>query len=168
MKRIAFLRQLRMIIKSKGSDSLVYIDETGFDAQCYRDHGWGFKGQKIHGERSGKRWHRTSLLLAQRGLERFAPMLFTGTCTAVLFNAWLEKFLVPQLKAGQTVIMDNAAIHKSQRTREIIESAACQLLFLPPYSPDFNPIEKTFGFLKRKRKHMTDCGNLDKLICSII
>lgn len=144
------------------------MDETGFDGKAYRLYGWSRKGQQITGERSGKRWQRTSLLLAQTGLTRFAPMLFSGTCDTVFFNKWLEKCLVPQLTPGQTVIMDNAAIHKSERGRQVLQEAGCELLFLPPYSPDFNPIEKTFGVLKRKRQLATSDTTIDQIIKDFI
>jgi transposase len=71
-----------------------------------------------------------------------APMVFNGSCNTELFNAWVEQFLIKELKRGQVVIMDNAAFHKSLKTKELIESVGCKLIFLPPYSPDLNPIEK--------------------------
>lgn len=92
-------------------------------------------GQKVYGERQGKRLKKTSLLLAQCQSQRFSPMLFEGTCDSQLFNTWLEQCLIPELKPGQTVVMDNAPIHKSQRTVELLEAANCHVLFLPPYSP---------------------------------
>ena len=162
------MRTLRQRIKEKGLKSIVYIDESGFDGSCYRSHGWAVKGKKVYSDRSGKRSKRTSLLLAQSGTHRFSPFLFEGTCHAALFNTWLERCLIPELKPEQTIIMDNAAIHKSLETRERIEAAGCHLLFLPPYSPDFNPIEKTFGVLKRKRPLMPENTTIDELVCSIL
>lgn len=70
-----------------------------------------------------------------------------------LFNYWLKNFLVKDLKPGQIIVMDNATFHKSEATQRIINSAGCELLFLPPYSPDFNPIEKFWANLKRKIKN---------------
>ena len=77
-----------------------------------------------------------------------APMTFEGYCDTLLFEAWVEQRLVPELSAGQVVVMDNASFHKSQRTQELIEKAGCRVLFLPPYSPDFNKIEKFWARLK--------------------
>lgn len=79
-------------------------------------------------------------------------MIFEGTCHSELFETWVEKFLIKELIPGQIVIMDNATFHKSAKTKELIEQAGCQLLFLPPYSPDLNPIEKFWAWLKRKIK----------------
>ena len=101
-------------------------------------------------------------------MKRFSPLLFSGTCTTALFNRWLEQSLIPALRPGQTVVMDNAAIHKSKETEQLIGKAGCELLFLPPYSPDFNPIEKTFGTLKKRRQFMPKDTTLDDVVCSIL
>jgi transposase len=95
-----------------------------------------------------------------------APMLFEGTCNTKTFNAWLNTFLAPHLRKGMTVILDNATFHKSAKTREILTKADCRVLFLPPYSPHLNPIEKTWATLERYRKyhaHLT----LDQLVRSV-
>ncbi len=137
---------------------MLYLDERGFDdRKNYQDSGWALIGKKIYGERSGNRFkRRESLLLARRGKELLSPMIFEGTCNKELFNEWLEKMLLPELKKykeKQVIIMDNASIHKNKKTREILERAGHILLYLPPYSPDFNPIEKIFGVIKRKMKN---------------
>ena len=76
-------------------------------------------------------------------------MVFNGSCNRNLFENWIEQFLIKELKPGQVVVMDNAAFHKSQRTKELIDSVGCKLIFLPPYSPDLNPIEKFWANMKR-------------------
>lgn len=157
-KRCDYLRNLREILKIVGSKNVVYLDESGFDdRKNYHDSGWAFKGKKIYGERSGNRFKkRQSLLLARRCKKLLSPMIFEGTCNKKLFNKWLEKMLIPEmekLEQKQVIIMDNASIHKNKKTREIIENAGHILLYLPPYSPDFNPIEKFFGVLKRIMKN---------------
>jgi transposase len=80
-----------------------------------------------------------------------APFLFDGTTDSSVFNLWLKRNLVPHLDPGMTVIMDNASFHKHPDTEIIIKSASCNLLYLPPYSPDLNPIEHDFANLKRRR-----------------
>jgi transposase len=77
-----------------------------------------------------------------------APCYFTGHCNADVFNSWIEQMFIPELQPGQTVILDNARFHQSTKTKELIEKAGCHLLFLPPYSPDYNPIEHRWFPLK--------------------
>lgn len=76
-------------------------------------------------------------------------MTYRGHCDTDLFEAWVERYLVPELCPGQIVVMDNASFHKSQHTQDLIEQAGCTVLFLPPYSPDFNKIEKFWARLKQ-------------------
>jgi transposase len=96
------------------------------------------------------RYTRESFIAAQRDAQILSPFCYRGTCDTALFNMWLKDFLIPELKPGQVVIMDNAAFHKSQETKSLIEEAGCRILFLPPYSPDLNPIELFWGNLKKK------------------
>ena len=90
-------------------------------------------------------------------------MLFDGTCTANIFNAWLENWLCPELNSSHVVIMDNASVHKSKKTREVIEKRGAKILFLPPYSPDLNPIEQTFGTLKKIRQY-NENKSIDEIV----
>lgn len=97
---------------------------------------------------------RESFIAALCQKKIIAPLAFKGTCNTTLFNEWVEKILTPELKPGQVVILDNAAFHKSERTKQLIEKSGCQLLFLPPYSPDFNPIETCWANIKRKIRNL--------------
>ncbi|ETZ05430.1 hypothetical protein K737_300131 [Holospora undulata HU1] len=78
-----------------------------------------------------------------------APRIFNGSCTTKVFETWGEQFLIKELKPGQGVVMDTAAFHRSQKTKDLIESFGCKVIFLPPYSPDLNPIEKFLANMKR-------------------
>jgi transposase len=129
------------------------VDESGFAPTAERQHGWAARGNKVYGLRSGNRRPRTSLIAALIGKKLAAPMLFDGTTNTAIFNQWLEEMLCPLLTANDVVVMDNAAFHKSQCTAELIAATGATLLFLPPYSPDIMPIEKTFGTLKRYRQY---------------
>jgi transposase len=95
-----------------------------------------------------------------------APFTFQGGCNAEVFNTWLKNILLPELPKGTTVVMDNAAFHKSARTKELIEGAGCFLLYLPTYSPDFNPIEHCWHTLKSRLKPLIqNCqSNMQKII----
>ena len=88
-------------------------------------------------------------ITAKQGKKLFAPILFEGSTDATLFNYWLKNHLFAELAQDSTIIMDNATFHKTALTRQLIEEAGHTLLFLPPYSPDFNPIEKDFAIIKR-------------------
>ena len=147
-KRRFFLKQIAQISKK----DILYIDESGIDEFAHREYGWAPKGEKVHGEISGKRYARESFIAAKCESKIIAPFCFTGTCDTMLFNTWLEHVLKPHLSRGQVIVMDNASFHKSEKTRSIIENMGCFLLFLPPYSPDLNPIEKFWANLKAKIK----------------
>src|SRR5437870_4691371 len=145
MKRMVFLRELRRLIPIYGADNVVYIDETGFRKHAYRPHGWALRGEKIYGDVSGCNRKNINLIMAQRCKQYLAPMLFEFSCDSLVVNAWLEQRLVPLLENPSIVIMDNAPFHKKKEISAILEKHGHVLLPLPPYSPDFNPIEKTFG-----------------------
>lgn len=152
IQRKAFLR-LRERYRRRGL-VLVYVDESGFARAVIRRYGHALRGQKIHGLRAGQSRPRTSLLAARIEGQGFdLPFLFEGTCTAAVFNRWLETWLTPRLTARHVVILDNAAFHKSATTRALIEQTGARLLFLPPYSPDLNPIEHDFANLKKRREY---------------
>ena len=94
-----------------------------------------------------------------------ASFYYRGTCDTLLFDLWVEKFLLSELQPGQTIIIDNAAFHKSQKTKELVESAVCKVLFLPPYSSDLNPIEIFWAnFKKLVRKNLEKVKNLSLAI----
>lgn len=131
------------------AEDLVYVDESGVDSYAYRTHGYAKKGEKIYGAVSGKRYGRESFVAGWCNKKILAPMCYQGTCTKVLFETWVEKVLIHELRPGQTVILDNATFHKSDKIQELIDKAGCRLLFLPPYSPDLNPIEHFWANLKR-------------------
>ncbi len=164
MKRMAFLRRLRELIPVYGSENIVYMDETGFRKEAYRPHGWTFKGEKIYGDVSGNNRKNINLIMAQNKKRKLAPMLFEFSCDSLLVNSWLEEQLMPELKKPSVVVMDNAPFHKKKDIAAILESHGHAFLPLPPYSPDFNPIEKTFGSLKKRRDFAPTGTSVDEII----
>lgn len=139
-------------ILNEPKENLVYIDESGIDTYLNNPWVYSIRGKQVYGEVSGKRYDRESFIAAKVGTEVIAPMCFKGTCNTEVFNIWIKNVLIPELKPGQIVIMDNATFHKSKKTKELIESVGCSILFLPPYSPDLNPIEKFWANLKARIK----------------
>ena len=132
----------------------MYIDETGIDHQIMKEHCWSAKGQPVVCEKAGKARGRTSLIAGLCNGKVIAPMCFEGHTNTEVFINWLEKVLIPELRPGQVVIMDNASFHKSKRIQEIIAAHGCHLLYLPPYSPDLNPIEHYWAWLKKKIRYL--------------
>ena len=94
-----------------------------------------------------------------------APIRYSGTANSDLFLYWLETFLLPVLKKGQVVIMDNCSIHKSLKVKELIESVGCRLIYLPPYSPDLNPIENYWAVMKSNIKKIRN--NFEDIVDAI-
>lgn len=152
IKRAEYLDTIRDI----PSEDLVYIDETGIEHNAIRANCWTKRGVEIIGERSGKHRLRTSVMAALNGDEIKAPIRYSGTANTELFLYWLEKVLLPELKRGQVLIMDNCSIHKSTIVEELINSVGCRLIYLPPYSPDFNPIENYWAVMKNNIKKIRD------------
>lgn len=141
--------QYQLAIKDIPPQNLVYIDESGIDMTICKDRGWGKKSEKLIGKKSGKYYERTNIIAGLVAKNSIAPMIFNGSCNTKLFESWVEQFLIKELQIGQVVIMDNASFHKSPKTIELIESVGCKVIFLPPYSPDLNPIEKFWANMKR-------------------
>jgi len=137
------------------AEQLVYLDETGMDNNEARTYGWSPQGEPCWGEKPGQRTHRVSLLDALHQHDLIAPFVFEGTCNTALFEAYIAHCLVPVLKPGQIVIYDNASFPQSAKARQLIEGAGCTQKFLPPYSPDLNPIEHWWFPLKQRiRKYL--------------
>lgn len=161
MKRKRFLRLRERYIRR--GNTFVYIDESGFAPSVSRRYAYGAKGQRVYGLIGGKKRPRTSLIAARISECFDEPFLFEGTCNGEIFNAWLEKQLCPKLGEHHVVVMDNAAFHKGRRTQQLIQKTGATLLFLPPYSPDLNPVEHDFAALKKIREY-NENQSLDDLI----
>jgi transposase len=129
-------------------DRLVFIDETWAKTNMARTHGRCPKGERLRMGFPHGHWKTTTFVgaLTRRGM--IAPFVLSGAINRGAFQAYVEKVLVPELRPGDIVVMDNLSSHKGPRTRALIEAAGASLLFLPHYSPDFNPIENAFAKLK--------------------
>ena len=127
---------------------LVFIDETGVSTNMARMRGRALEGQRLIGKVPHGHWNITTFIAALRCDGITAPMVTDGAMNGAIFLAYIRHFLLPTLKPGDWVIMDNLAVHKVTGVRAAIESVGAGLLYLPPYSPDFNPIEMAFSKLK--------------------
>ncbi|RYE12991.1 MAG: transposase [Sphingobacteriaceae bacterium] len=152
------------MIKQRGHDSIVYLDETGFVGLAHRLNAYSKRGKKVYGSVQGSIKTRINLIVAKLGKKLLAPVLYPGSTHSTWFNQWLKEHLFKELKPGMTVIMDNAAFHKTAQTKKLFEDSPFHLLYLPPYSPDFNPIEQDFAILKKRRQFLPPQTSLDDLI----
>jgi len=110
--------------------------------------GWAPKGERLPGKAPHGHWQTMTLLAALRVDRIDAPCVFDGPINGASFLAYVEHVLLPTLAPGDTVIIDNLGSHKSKRVRSLLRTAGARLVFLPPYSPDLNPIEQVFAKLK--------------------
>ncbi len=127
---------------------LMFVDEMGTNTSLSPRYAYSPKGRRAYAKVPRNRGANITLL-ASMSLEGMGPCLAVeGATTATVFEAYIEKVLAPRLRRGQTVVVDNLGAHKGERARKLIEERGCRLLFLPPYSPDFNPIEEAFSKIK--------------------
>jgi transposase len=127
---------------------LVFIDETWIKTNMAPIRGWGPKGERLAGLAPDGRWHTLTFLAALRINALTEPCVIDGPINGAIFRAYIEQFLVPTLRPGDIVILDNLGSHRSQAVRSSILDAGAKLAFLPPYSPDLNPIEQVFAKVK--------------------
>ena len=127
---------------------LVFIDETWAKTNMTRTHGRSLRGERLIAKVPHGRWRTLTFLAALRADRIDAPCVIDGPINGQSFLAYVEQILAPTLSAGDIVIMDNLGSHKGQAVRRTIRAKGAKLFFLPPYSPDLNPIEQVFSKLK--------------------
>ena len=131
-----------------------------------RTRGYAAKGERCYGVHDWNAKGRTNAIGA---IARFVFLmlgLFESTINSDVFYAWLTQDLLPKVPAGAVIVMDNASFHNHKRIQEIVAPAYHMVIPLPPYSPDFNPIEQTFGAMKKRRKSLPPNTTIDQLILS--
>ena len=129
-------------------DRLVFLDECGINTLMARTCGRCPEGKRLVDSLPTARWETTTLLSAVRLEGVIAPLVLSGSIDGEHFASYVEQFLVRELKPGDIVIMDNLQPHKSQRVTDAIQGVGCTLVYLPPYSPDLNPIENMWSKVK--------------------
>ncbi len=156
MQRWLFRRELEKF----NGQTVFYLDECGVDHRLYRESGRAPRGQRIYQSVCGKRRERTSIIAASRNNKLIAPLVFQGSCNTEVVDVYFEQMLLPALPPGSVIILDNARFHQSPTTQKLVQQAGCQLLFLPPYSPDLNPIEHLWAAFKtRLRKDLSTAAD---------
>jgi transposase len=129
---------------------LVSLDETGANTKMTRRYGRAPRGQRVIGRVPHGHWKTTTFVAGLRAEGLVAPMVIDGAMNGDLFVAYAEQVLVPTLRAGDVVVLDNLSSHKRVRAVRAIEGAGCSVVYLPPYSPDLNPIELAFAKIKAR------------------
>jgi transposase len=135
---------------------LVFVDESGAKTNMTRLYGRAIAGQRATDEIPSGHWSTTTMIPSVRLDGSTACMVVDGATTKDIFEAYAEQILLPNLKAGDIVVLDNLSAHKSQHVRELIESIGAELWYLPAYSPDLNPIEKMWSKIKSILRTLKD------------
>lgn len=151
-KQKEFLEEIQKI----DPEDIVYSDETGIDDNEVLPTGWSPRGERCNAQKNAERKTRYNIIAALNQKTLFAPFLFEYTMNAAIYETYIEHVLVPQLRPGMVVVIDNASTHKSKRTMNLILAAGCRILFLPPYSPQLNPIEHHWSAIKTKIRKAAD------------
>ena len=131
-------------------EALVYVDECGIDQYLYREYAYAPRGQKIVAEISGRKFKRTNLAAGICLGKWIAPLEYEGTTNSALFEFWFECCLLKEVKPGSVIVLDNATFHRKSMLPGLAQKKDCFVLFLPPYSPDLNPIENKWAWLKKR------------------
>jgi transposase len=129
-------------------DRLVFVDESRASTNMARRYGRCPRGERLRTSVPHGHWKTTTFIAGLPNSGIVAPCVIDCPVNRDIFEAWIERVLVPDLHPGDVVVMDNLASHKAPRVRTLIEAAGAELRYLPPYSPDFNPIENAFAKLK--------------------
>jgi transposase len=130
-------------------DRVVAVDESWAKTNMTRSYGRSERGARLRAKTPWARWETTTFLGAMRSTGFVAPLCVEGPINGELFAAWVEQHLAKALRPGDVVVMDNLSSHKSPRVRAALEGAGAEVRYLPPYSPDLNPIELAFSKFKK-------------------
>jgi transposase len=145
---------------------LIFLDESGAKTNMTRLRGRAARGQRVHASHPHGHWHTTTMISSIRFDGATACMTIDGATDTDVFHSYVERVLVPTLRTGDIVIMDNLAAHKSDKTEALIVAAGAEVRFLPPYSPDLNPIEKMWSKVKAILRR-TKARDADALLAAI-
>jgi transposase len=150
LERDEFFRAAWRVMVSEQVDAkrLVFVDEMGTNTSLSPLHAWAKKGQRAYWCAPRNRGKNTTVLSSMSVRGMGPSLTVEGATTSAVFEAYVKQVLAPTLRKGQVVVMDNLSAHKGERIRELIEERGCQLIYLPSYSPDFNPIEEAFSKIK--------------------
>ena len=141
-------RRWRVWQRHMDGERFVLIDETSVTTAMTRRSGWGPKGERLVDAAPAGHWRTTTFVAGLRASGIIAPFVLDGPMTGAVFRTYVEQVLAPELEPGDAVVMDNLSPHKVAGVQEAIRAAGASVLYLPSYSPDFNPIEQLFAKFK--------------------
>ena len=142
------------------------MDETGIDTFVYREYAYAKRGDKVPQLVSGKKYKRVGIVAALMNKKIISPLQYDGAMDSTLFELWFEQCLIPELPPNSVIVMDNASFHRKSRLIPFAQSSGHNMIFLPPYSPDFNKIEHVWSWLKNKlKKVITEFECFDDALC---
>ena len=156
-----------MVISSIEPERFVFVDECSSNTSLAPLHGWARRGERAH-QRAPRNWGKNITLISSISKEQGmgASLVVEGSTNGAVFETYLQDVLCPTLKRGQMVVMDNLSAHQGEKVRELIEGEGCEIIYLPPYSPDFNPIEEAFSKLKSYLREA--CARSQKTLMEVI
>ncbi|WP_437191016.1 IS630 family transposase [Planctomicrobium sp. SH527] len=137
-----------ILVRPKPQQRLIFLDETGANTKMARLYGWGNKSERVRSQVPHGHWKTITFIAALRCTGVTAPMVLDGPMNRESFLAYIQQCLVPTLNRKEIVVLDNLPCHKQPEVIQAIEAVGASVFYLPPYSPDFNPIEKAFSKLK--------------------
>ena len=152
-------------IKDIPPEKIAYVDECGIDTYLYREYGYAPRNQRVFDCISGRKFERCGIVAAKMGGEILAPFQYSGTMNHTLFESWFTDQLLPSLDKDTVIVMDNASFHSKTRLPSAAQNFGCRVVFLPPYSPELNPIEKFWAWLKATlRRILPDFSSFDDAV----
>ncbi|MEP0929898.1 MULTISPECIES: IS630 family transposase [Cyanophyceae] len=164
-KRETFIAQ----VSDPQAPCWIYVDESGIDERDTYGYGYAPAGERCYDLKSGRRQGRVNMIAGYPGHQLIAPFTVEGACNRIVFETWLETCLIPVLQPGDGVILDNATFHHGGRIAQLVEATGAQFIYLPPYSPDLNRIEKCWGWLKNRiRKQLPHANGLRAAIEAVL
>ena len=148
------------------AELVVYVDECGIDKDMNREYGRAPRREPVYSQTRGRKFERVNVIAGKCQNKIVAPGLYKGYTDHLLFEAWFSGVMLTQVKPGSVIVLDNATFHRKKTLHKLAALAGCSVLFLPPYSPDLNPVEKLWANLKNFLKfYLRYFDSLDFAFC---
>ena len=151
-------------IKNFSEEDIVYIDETGIQGYIYREYARAIRGKKVYDKIPGKKYKRTNIVAGKCGDKIISPLVYDKIMDSKFFEKWFKEMFLNEVEKNKAIVMDNATFHCKSRLYELCKNANknLKLIFLPPYSPNLNPIEKYWATLKKNLKKILEAEKIIK------